>query len=417
MLNRAAFALVLSASAAAFAQSDWVVIDNHPSGGPGATGGMLVVPFAALTPPESGCPDYHLHGFAFGHADPAPMNCGHGIGVPLSMYYSSMMSQNDFNSIQDGIMARSDPWSVYTGQGAVILGDGALATGPIGSNTQVDRLLGRVSSLLFPSDDDGVVRKGFKGKRVMRFAGKEFVDKGFGWKQTYGPGAGKDMMDPEGWVRPYSTEDDILEDIWDGLPGTVDEYVDYMDDGPEGYVPPGGVTVLGGYPGGPTVGGYPAGKAADGDQQLLDLRVVSEYARLQDSIRAYVQIQLPDAQNNAEGDPGPGFFYIPGTDTAIPTGDDADGRDSQYFTPRFAGFQVGAAYVAQDEPAPQDDEAPYPTLRMSEEGEAAMARKKGKGSSQGDGATLQYRVGGPLAEDVQQSDAANALGLTVNYKF
>ncbi|MFB6345135.1 MAG: FecR domain-containing protein [bacterium] len=58
------------------------VVDNHPTGGPGATGEVKFFDPAQITGPGA-CPDHHLHGTHFGHPDPETVDpsavCGHGI--------------------------------------------------------------------------------------------------------------------------------------------------------------------------------------------------------------------------------------------------------------------------------------------------------------------------------------------------
>ena len=72
--------------ASAMAEHESVVQDSHPTVGsdPG-TFGTQIYPTSSLTPGHDGCPSPHLHGDAFGHADPAPdpTGCGHGFGSPI----------------------------------------------------------------------------------------------------------------------------------------------------------------------------------------------------------------------------------------------------------------------------------------------------------------------------------------------
>ena len=151
--------------------------------------------------------------------------------------------QMNFNYVTDHIMATASPWAVHVGTGAVILDDGSLGTGPLDPKIQQLRLIDKTLLINWPYNKGVRRQKDFLGKRSMRFAGKEFVDKGFGWKQVSGPGAGKDIFDKTGWVRPYSEEDDILEDIWNGDRGAVGDYLNWADgvDGP----PIGGTSGLG----------------------------------------------------------------------------------------------------------------------------------------------------------------------------
>jgi hypothetical protein len=73
-----AVVLLLMLALPALADHEFQVTDNHPSGngeGPETfppTGETITIP--TLAPAEAGCPSPHLHGFAFGHDDPAPSN-------------------------------------------------------------------------------------------------------------------------------------------------------------------------------------------------------------------------------------------------------------------------------------------------------------------------------------------------------
>ena len=75
-------------------RQEYLVIDNHPTGGPGATNLSAIVPGpsqpgAIIEPPTAAFPYWHVGGVLFGQPDPELTDPsavgGHGIAIPLPL--------------------------------------------------------------------------------------------------------------------------------------------------------------------------------------------------------------------------------------------------------------------------------------------------------------------------------------------
>lgn len=289
-----------------------------------------------------------------------------GLSVQRSWGGSYYSSQTDFNYLRERLAATQNPWNVHAGQGAVILDDGNLGTGPLDPTIQAYRVM--LNPIILDIARGSIVRKELFGKRIMRFGGKEFVDKGFGWKQTYGPPVSPPSGPPFMSGLVDEAADDKLQGIWESGNAGVDFGAKFFAKkfAVKRLRPPvGGSHVNLGFP------GVSPNEPADGSSNRVNLR------RLID--------------NMVRGQSGEG---VSDDDRVI------------YETPSIAGFNPSV----QHEPTPDDNGA---------SGDASSSDEPDLGEKPDDiEVPVQFRIGGDIGEGIEDADAQRSnVYVGLHYSF